>query len=105
MRLAAPTLPEIEIKAPPEQRTELEPLYRVVIHNDDVTPYDFVILVLRTVFQLPAPDAEAVTWTAHTTGAAVVMVLPLEEAKHRVGKAHQAARALGYPLTLTIEPE
>jgi ATP-dependent Clp protease adapter protein ClpS len=38
-------------------------------------------------------------------GIAYVMTLPLEEAKYRVGKAHGIARAAGYPLTFSIEPE
>jgi len=42
---------------------------------------------------------------AHYTGAAYVMTLGHEEAKYRVGQAHGLARAAGYPLTFTIEPE
>jgi len=79
--------------------------WNVIIHNDDVTPFDFVIAVLRTVFLLGARDAWVVTTRAHLAGVAYVMTLPLEEAKYRVGKAHSLARAAGYPLTFTIEPE
>lgn len=77
----------------------------VVIHNDDVTPYDFVIAVLRAVFRLAPPDAERVTWEAHTQGQAHVITLGFEEAKYRVGKAHGIARQAGYPLSFTIEAE
>ena len=103
--MVAPSLPGIEIEETTDEQAALDHPYRVLIHNDDVTPYDFVIQVLRAVFHLSAPEAEAVTWEAHTRGAAVVMVLPLEEAKHRVGQAHGLARAAGYPLAFTIEPE
>lgn len=78
---------------------------RVLVHNDDFTPYDYVIMVLQTVFHLPRPEAEHVTYQAHTTGLAHVITLPVEEAKYRVGKAHSMARMAGYPLTFTIEPE
>jgi ATP-dependent Clp protease adaptor protein ClpS len=77
----------------------------VLIHNDDVTPMDFVTIILRQVFQLTAPQAEHVMLRAHYTGLAHVMTLPLEEAKYRVGRAHGLARAAGYPLTFSIEPE
>jgi ATP-dependent Clp protease adaptor protein ClpS len=89
----------------PVAETELEPPYRVLIHNDDVTPFEFVISVLRSIFKLSAPDAWAVTTRAHVTGIAYVMTLPFEEAKYRVGQAHSLARANGYPLTFSIEPE
>jgi ATP-dependent Clp protease adaptor protein ClpS len=78
---------------------------RVVIHNDDVTPFDFVVVVLRAVFHLTPPDAERVTFEAHTRGQASVAVLPLEEAKYRVGKAHGIARQAGFPLRFTIHLE
>ncbi len=80
-------------------------LARVIIHNDDVTLYDFVILILRQVFGLAPFHAERVTLRAHLTGVAHVITLPVEEAKHRVGRAHGLARQAGFPLSFTIEPE
>jgi ATP-dependent Clp protease adaptor protein ClpS len=96
-------LPEIEIIE--ESKTELEPLYRVLIHNDDVTPMDFVVHVLMRIFLLPQPDAETVMLTAHFTGLAVVQVLPKSEAERRIRKAHFAAALEGYPLHFSMEPE
>jgi ATP-dependent Clp protease adaptor protein ClpS len=78
---------------------------RVLIHNDDVTPWDFVIYVLRTVFLLGPFEAERITATAHFNNVAYVMTLPLEEAKYRVGQAHSLARAAEYPLAFSIEIE
>jgi len=45
---------------------------RVLVHNDDVTPYDFVVLVLQSVFLLAAAEARRVTGEAHTSGVALV---------------------------------
>ena len=83
----------------------LEKQGRVIIHNDDVTPFDFVIMVLQRFFNLALPKAEYVAWTAHTEGHALVAVLPMAEAQRRVGQAHFAASLEGYPLTFTIETE
>jgi ATP-dependent Clp protease adaptor protein ClpS len=85
--------------------SELESLFRILIHNDDVTPYDYVILVLGTIFNLSHEMAEHITWVAHTEGIARVVTRPLSEAERLVSKAHAAARLDGFPLTFSLEPE
>ena len=77
----------------------------VFIHNDDVTPYDYVILVLTTIFKLSQEIAEHITWVAHTTGIARVVTRPRSEAKRLVDRAHAAARLDGFPLSFSLEPE
>jgi ATP-dependent Clp protease adaptor protein ClpS len=84
---------------------ELERPYRVIIHNDNVTTFEFVINILVTIFQLSVFKATRVALEAHHRGNAYVCTLPLEEAKSRVFKAQFAAREKGFPLTFTIEPE
>lgn len=101
MRLQA--APQIEIVK--ESEPELEPLYRIIIHNDDVTPMDFVVHVLTSIFVLSQPDAMDVMFSAHFNGAAAVQILPKSEAEKRVNKAHFAAGLEGYPLHFSIEPE
>ncbi|MCP4417362.1 MAG: ATP-dependent Clp protease adaptor ClpS [Chloroflexi bacterium] len=97
---------EWDVDTTPDQQTEEEEeeLARVIIHNDDVTPMDFVIIILQRIFQLLPLEAEHVMVTAHFNGLALVATLPLSEAKKRVGKAHFAAQLEGYPLQFTIEP-
>lgn len=75
----------------------------VIVHNDDVTPFDFVIAVLSAVFHISGRQAYNITLRAHVTGAAFVVTLALEEAKYRVSQAHGVARQAGYPLSFTIE--
>ncbi len=87
------------------QEEELEPMYRVIIHNDEITPMDFVIVILQRIFELNPLQSEHVMLIAHLEGMAYVCALPFTEAKKRVGKAHFAAQLEGYPLLLTIEPE
>jgi ATP-dependent Clp protease adaptor protein ClpS len=99
----AQTTPEIEIIK--ETETELEPLYRVIIHNDDVTPMDFVVHVLTSIFALTQPNAMEVMLIAHFKGAAYVQTLPKTEAGKRINKAHFAAGLEGYPLHFSMEPE
>ena len=84
---------------------ELERPYRVIVQNDDVTPMDFVVMVLQVFFELDYRRAEQVMLTAHYEGRALVTVLPFQEAQERVYQAHHAAREAGYPLTFYLEPD
>lgn len=84
---------------------ELERPYRVIIENDDVTPMDFVVIVLLTVFELSFDRAQDVMLTAHNEGRAHVVTLPFEEAQQRVYTAHSMAREIGYPLSFYLEPD
>jgi len=96
-------LPDISII--PDQETQLEPLFRVIIHNDDVTPMDFVTHILVSIFFLGYPEAVEIMLHAHRNGEAVAQILPKAEAEKRINKAHFAAGLEGYPLHFSMEPE
>ena len=85
-------------------QSELERPYRVIIQNDDVTPMDFVILVLTVVFALDMQAAVDVMLVAHHHGEAVVAVLPYQEASDKVYQAHDMAAQNGFPLRFYLEP-
>jgi ATP-dependent Clp protease adaptor protein ClpS len=92
-----------------ELHTLLQPehgdLTQIIVHNDDVTPYDFVIRTLGSLFLLSEEIADHIAWTAHTKGAATVAVRSRAEAEKLVKVAHGRAKAEGYPLTFTLEQE
>lgn len=77
----------------------------VVIHNDNVTPFDYVINTLGDLFMLSTEMAEHIAHTAHTKGTAVVVVRPRAEAEKLVKVARGRANLDGYPLTFTLEQE
>jgi len=92
-------------EAVPDRETRLAPLYRVLIHNDDLTPMDFVVHVLQEVFKLPFFRAARVMLEAHRGGVALVVTEPLERAEFHVDQARSLARGRGWPLSFSIEPE
>ena len=96
-------VPDIQVIE--ETETELEPLYRVIIHNDQVTPMDFVVHVLKNHFYLSNNKAADIMFTAHVYGTAYVQTLAKSEAEKRINKAHADANNAGYPLKFTMEPE
>ena len=75
------------------------------IHNDDVTPMEFVVHILVLVFELPTPNAIMVMQTAHLNGKAYVQSLPKSAARRRVGQARFAARLRGFPLEFSLAAE
>lgn len=85
--------------------TKLAPLHRVLLHNDDVTPMDFVVRVLVDVFKLEIPKAFEIMLEAHHGGVALVVVEPLERAEFHVDQARSLARPRRYPLSFSIEPD
>lgn len=79
--------------------------YKVIMHNDDKTPMDFVIMVLTRFFQKETQEAHKLMIEIHETGAGLAGVYPYEAAEFRVDQTHSAARTQGFPLTCTIEAE
>jgi ATP-dependent Clp protease adaptor protein ClpS len=84
---------------------ELERPYRVIIQNDDVTPMDFVVAILLSIFELDFEGAMQVMLQAHHHGRALVRTMPFEEAQQRVHTAQSLARESGYPLSFYLEPD
>ena len=99
--------PADAVQATPETGTEtrLVPMHRVLIHNDDVTPMDFVVRVLCSIFSLSEARAVEVMWEAHHSGVAHVVTEPLEKAEFHVEQARSLSRGRGWPLSFSIEPE
>lgn len=81
------------------------PPFKVLIHNDDITPALFVVQILHHFFNKDAPAAYNIMNEAHTKGIALVGVYPKEQAEFRVDQVHSVARANQLPLTLTIEKD
>lgn len=76
----------------------------VVLRNDDVTTVEFVLSLLREVFELDPKTAEALTMETHQRGRAIVGRFPPEVAASRVESARMRARAAGFPLWVGVEP-
>ena len=89
--------------------TELKPerpkLHKVMLVNDDYTPREFVVRVLRAEFGLGEEQARRVMMTAHKRGVCVVGVFTKDVAETKATNATDMARKEGYPLMFTTEPE
>ena len=85
--------------------TERPKLYKVILVNDDFTPRDLVVTVLRKEFAMAEEQAQRVMITAHRRGVCVVAVFTRDVAETKATRATDAGRSKGYPLLFTTEPE
>jgi ATP-dependent Clp protease adaptor protein ClpS len=86
-------------------KTERPRLHKVILLNDDYTPREFVVSILKAEFRMNEARAYAVMMTAHKKGACVVAVFTKDVAETKATRATDAAKAKGYPLLFTTEPE
>ncbi|MEL6801506.1 MAG: ATP-dependent Clp protease adapter ClpS [Pseudomonadota bacterium] len=92
-------------KTKAQPKTERPRLYKVILLNDDFTPRDFVVTVLKAVFRMTEGEAMGVMLTAHQKGACVVAVYTREVAEEKCAQANDLGREAGFPLAFTTERE
>jgi ATP-dependent Clp protease adaptor protein ClpS len=94
-----------QIPRPTKPKTERPKLYKVILINDDFTPREFVVMVLKAEFRMCEDQAHRVMITAHRRGVCVVAVFTRDVAETKATRATDAGKAQGYPLMFTTEPE
>ncbi len=97
--------PLVRPRARTRPKTERPKLYKVILVNDDFTPREFVVAVLKAEFRLSEDQAYRVMITAHRRGVCVVAVYTRDVAETKAARATDAGKAKGYPLMFTTEPE
>ena len=88
-----------------EIKVERPRLHKVILINDDFTPREFVVTVLKAEFRMSEDQAMRVMVTAHRRGVCVVAVFTKDVAEAKATNATDAGRKQGYPLLFTTEPE
>jgi len=90
-----------------ESKTKLErpPLYKVLLHNDDFTPMEFVVFILQTIFNHGENDAIRLMLDVHRKGIGLAGVFTYEVAEMKVDKVTSLAQANEFPLLCTMEED
>ena len=88
-----------------KERTKEPRKYKVIVLNDDFTTFEFVIMIMTTVFMKTLQQAEEIAETPHIHQKSTVGTYTLDIAKSKVAKATAMARAENFPLSFEIEPE
>jgi ATP-dependent Clp protease adaptor protein ClpS len=79
--------------------------WKVLLHNDDFTSMEFVVLILQTVFRKNPIDAVRIMMAVHQQGLGVAGVYTYEIAEAKIAKVTQMAQEREFPLLCTMEEE
>lgn len=93
----------IHIKALPTLKVPR--FYKVFMLNDDYTPMDFVVLLLKKFFGFSEERAVVLMMQVHTQGKAICGIYPRDVAEFKACQVIEYARGHQHPLMCVIEPE
>ena len=86
-------------------KTQRPRLHKVILVNDDYTPREFVVTVLKAEFRMSEDQAYRVMMTAHQKGACVIAVYVKDVAETKAKEGTELGKQNGYPLFFKTEPE
>ena len=99
-------MPDIEVIEKVEEtiKVYIPKMYKVLLHNDDTTTFDFVILVLTRIFHKTVEDAIEVTKAIHDAGQGIAGAPYTHEiAEEKTMETLALSKANGFPLKVTFE--
>jgi ATP-dependent Clp protease adaptor protein ClpS len=79
------------------------PLYKILLLNDDFTPMEFVIEVLKVFFYMNQEQATRIMLKVHTEGAGVCGVYTSDVANTKVNQVTEFAKINQHPLRCVME--
>ena len=97
--------PEEEILLEEETKVKEPPKFKVLLHNDDYTPMDFVVHILQKFFSIDSAKATRIMLMVHNSGIGLCGVFPREIAETKVHIVNDYSRKHQYPLKCTMEKE
>jgi len=96
-------MPKIEEELDYELALDEPPKYRVLLHNDNYTSMDFVVMILSRVFHKTQEQAEAIMMEVHKSGKGLCGVYTPEIAEIKVDQVKSYAKENKFPLLATYE--
>ena len=97
---------DVKERPPKRIKAKIKPpkKFKVIYHNDDYTPMEFVSWSLIAFFNKTEEEANSLTLEVHKVGKAVAGVYDLQIAETKIGEVLESARENQYPLSVTGEP-
>lgn len=92
-----------KIETTDRESVQEPPLYKVLLHNDDYTTMDFVVMILQTIFNKNTDEATRVMLNVHHQGVGIAGVYTREIAETKVALVHRIAKRNQFPLKCSLE--
>jgi ATP-dependent Clp protease adaptor protein ClpS len=96
---------DVKIDEKIQMKVEEPSKYKVIMLNDDTTPMEWVIDLMKMIFNHSQETAEQLTLTIHNEGSAVVGIYTYEIAEQKSVESTNASREHGFPLQLRLDKE
>ena len=96
---------ESSYKQKVENKVKKPNRYKVIMHNDDFTPMDFVVYILMTIFSKGEEEAYNLMMQVHKSGSAIDGIYTYDIAKTKEAETITLARSQGYPFKVSVEKE
>ena len=96
---------DVQIDEKIKKKDVKPPKFKVVFLNDNTTPIDWVIEVLKSIFKHSQETAEKITLTIHEEGSGIAGIYTYEIAEQKSIEATTASRNHGFPLQIRVEKE
>lgn len=92
-----------ELKERVEDSIIDDQFYNVIMFNDDVTPFEYVIIVLNVLFGYEIEEGFAIAMHIHQNGKAIVATLPMKEAYEKVDAVDAMNEEYGMLLQTNVD--
>lgn len=88
-----------------ETKTKEPLLYKVLLHNDDYTSMEFVVLILENIFYKSKQEATSIMMNVHNDGVGIAGIYTREICETKIVIVHELAKKNHFPLRCSMERE
>lgn len=93
-----------DVAVAPRREVRQPRRFAVLLHNDDYTTMEFVVLILMRFFGKSETEAHRIMLEVHHRGSGLAGVYTRDVAESKVEQVEELARTEGHPLRCTAEP-
>jgi len=94
-----------EILTGDQDKLQEPPLFKVLLHNDDYTTMDFVVMILETIFNKTTEEATKIMLDVHHQGMGIAGVYTREIGETKIAQVHRLAKKNEFPLKCSLQKD